>query len=118
MRLSELPAEHVTRLFFLAYEHFRGCGYPDAWLVSVAGDAYSRGDQRLARECLSAFEQTRVFYGLELVALRGTSRDGGRRAGLRIDRGVETVRDQGSVPWSLTQRSLLDDSLVTVQLER
>jgi hypothetical protein len=65
MRLSELPAEHVMRLFFLAQEHFRGCGYPDAWLISVAGDAWSRGDQRLTRECLSAFEQSRVLYGLE-----------------------------------------------------
>jgi hypothetical protein len=65
MRLSELPAEHVTRLFFLAQEHFRGCGYIDAWVFGVAGDAWSRGDRNLVRECLSAFERGRMFYGLE-----------------------------------------------------
>jgi hypothetical protein len=65
MRLSELPAEHVTRLFFLAQEHFRGCGYIDAWLLGISGDAWSRGDRNLARECLSAFAQGRVFFALE-----------------------------------------------------
>jgi hypothetical protein len=65
MRLSELPAEHVTRLFFLAQEHFRACGYADFWLFGVSGDAWSRGDRNLVRECLSAFEHGRVFYGLE-----------------------------------------------------
>jgi hypothetical protein len=65
MRLSELPAEHVTRLFFLAQEHFRGCGYGDFWVFGVAADAWSRGDRNLVRECLSAFEQSRVLYGLE-----------------------------------------------------
>jgi hypothetical protein len=69
MRLSELPAEHVTWLFFLAQEHFRGCGYIDAWLFGVAGAAWSRGDQSLVRECLSAFEQGRRFYGLEADVL-------------------------------------------------
>jgi hypothetical protein len=69
MRLSELPAEHVTWLFFLAQEHFRGCGYGDAWLFGVAGAAWSRGDRNLARECLSAFEQGRRFYGLEADVL-------------------------------------------------
>jgi hypothetical protein len=65
MRLSELPVEHVTRLFFLAQEHFRGCGYADFWVFGVAGDAWSRGDRNLARECLSTFEQGRVLFALE-----------------------------------------------------
>jgi hypothetical protein len=69
MRLSELPAEHVMRLFFLAQEHFRGCGYADYWVFGVAGDAWSRGDRNLARECLSAFERGRVLYGLEASIL-------------------------------------------------
>jgi len=69
MRLSELPVEHVTRLFFLAQEHFRGCGYPDYWVFGVAGDAWSRGDQSLVRECLTAFEQGRVLYGLEAAIM-------------------------------------------------
>jgi len=69
MRLSELPAEHVMRLFFLAQEHFRGCGYADYWVFGVAGDAWSRGDRNLARECLTAFERGRVLYGLEASIL-------------------------------------------------
>jgi hypothetical protein len=69
MRLSELPAEHVTWLFFLAQEHFRGCGYADYWVFGVAGDAWSRGDRNLARECLTAFERGRVLYGLEASIL-------------------------------------------------
>ena len=63
--MSELPAEYVVRLFFLAQEHFRGCGYADFWLFGVAGDAWLRGDQSLVRECLLAFERGRVLFALE-----------------------------------------------------
>ena len=67
--MSELPAEHVMRLFFLAQEHFRACGYADYWTFGVAADAWSRGDRNLARECLSAFEQGRVLFALEVDIL-------------------------------------------------
>ena len=69
MRLSDLPQDIVVELVHTASHHFQALGYPDWWLVGIAGDAVGRQDWGLVQLCLELFERRRVFYGLEACIL-------------------------------------------------
>ena len=69
VRLSDLPQDIVVELFHLAAHHFQALGYPDAWLLAVAGDSVGRQDWGLVRSCLELFERRRVFCMLEASIL-------------------------------------------------
>ena len=58
-----------TALFAIASQFFELLGYPDHWLIDVAGLALERGERAFAVECLRRFEEERAFYGTEAAVL-------------------------------------------------
>ena len=58
-----------TALFAIASQFFELLGYPDHWLIDVAGLALERGERAFAVECLRRFEEGRAFYGTEAAVL-------------------------------------------------
>jgi hypothetical protein len=69
VRLSDLPQDIVVEAFHLASHHFQALGYPDWWVLAVAGDSVGRQDWGLARTCLELFERRRIFCSLEACIL-------------------------------------------------